>query len=179
MYKAIAFEAYSSQPTVGSVSSVSAAQVGARMADPITVGVFTAWALGLAGEAIIKGSAGEAVKDAYQALKAKLSHWAAGDVGELEKAPSSKTRQAVLAEVVDGLSHEDQGSLHDLAQVLAGKLKEQAPTIGLDVGRLNAAEVQLGNITITEGIGARVQEANVPGTFRTGDISVGSMPGKR
>jgi hypothetical protein len=149
------------------------------MADPITVGIFVSWALGLAGEAIIKGAAGEAVKGAYQALKTKLSYWAAGDVRELEKAPDSKTRQAVIAEVVDRLSQHDQESLRDLAQVLAGKLREQAPTIGLDVDRLNAAEVQLGNITVTEGIGARVREANVPGTFKTGDISVGSPPGKR
>ena len=58
------------------------------MADPVTVGVLVSWALGLAGEAIIKGATGEAVKDAYQALKGKLSGWAAGDVGELEKAPN-------------------------------------------------------------------------------------------
>jgi hypothetical protein len=149
------------------------------MADPITVGMFISWAFGLAGEAIIKGTAEEAVKDAYQALKAKLSHWAAGDIAALEKAPDSKARQAVIAEVVDRLSQEDQRSLHNLAQALAGKLKEQAPTIGLDVGRLTASEVQLGDITVSEGVGARVQEANVTGIFRMGDISVGSMPGKR
>lgn len=149
------------------------------MADPITIGVFVSWALGLAGEAMIKGAAGEAVKDAYHALKTKLSHWISGDVGELEKAPESKTRQAVIAEAVDGLPQEDRGALQALAQALADKLKEQGPTIGLDVGRLNAAEVQLGNLVVTEGIGARIQEASVAGIFRTGDISVGPPPGKR
>jgi len=149
------------------------------MADPITVGLFVSWALGLAGEAIIKGAAGEAVKDAYHALKTKLSLWVAGDVGELEKTPDSKTRQAVIAEAVDRLPQEDQGLLRELAQVLAAALKAQAPTIGLDIARLNAAEVQLGNIVVTEGIGARVQEAQLSGVFRAGDISVGTPPGKR
>ena len=152
------------------------------MADPISVsvGVFVSWALGLAGEAIVKGVAGEAVKDAYRALKTKVSLWAEGDVGELAKTPASKPRQAVIADIIDNLSHqEDRSALHDLAQALAGKLKEQAPMIGLDVGRLSAAEVDLGSITVTEGIGARIQEANVPGTFKAGDISVGPSPGKR
>jgi len=31
----------------------------------------------------------------------------------------------------------------------------------------------------TQGIGARIQEADLSGTFRTGDISVGTPPGKR
>lgn len=148
------------------------------MADPVTIGALIAWALSLGGEAIVKGAVGEAVKDAYKALKTKVSVWAAGDVAELEETPDSNTRKAVIAETVDRLSREDQESLRDLAQALAGKLKEQAPAIGLDVGRLDTLEVQLGNITVTQGIGARIEEARVAGTFRTGDISVGSQPGK-
>jgi flagellar motor component MotA len=44
-------------------------------------------------------------------------------------------------------------------------LKECAPAIGLDIGRLTALEAQLGNLTVTSGIGARITEANV-GTFK-------------
>src|SRR4051794_37101202 len=103
-----------------------------------TAGTFVAWALGLGGEAIVKGAVGEAVKDAYQALKARVSRWAAADVEALEKTPNSNTRQAVIAETVNQLSRENQESLRDLAQALAGKLKQQAPAIGMDVGRLDA-----------------------------------------
>ncbi len=46
------------------------------MPDPVTAGALVAWALGLGGEAIVKGAVGEAVKDAYQALRAKISTWA-------------------------------------------------------------------------------------------------------
>lgn len=147
------------------------------MADPVTIGAVVAWALSLGGEAIVKGSLGEATKDAYKALKTSVSRWAASDVGELEKAPASNTRKAVIAEMIDQLSRGDQEMLRDLAQTLTDKLKEEAPTIGLDVGRLTALEVQLGNVTVSHGTGARIQEANVAGTFRTGDIEVRSTPG--
>ena len=73
----------------------------------------------------------------------------------------------------------DQETLRELAGTLAGEVRKCAPLVGLDVGRLNAAEVELGAITVAEGTGARIGEANVPGTFRTGDIAVGPPPGKR
>src|SRR5437763_13910877 len=99
------------------------------MADPVTVGAVVAWALGLGAEAVVKSSVGEAVKDAYQALKAKVSLWAAGDAEALQKTPTSSTRQAVIADTVNSLSQEDQESLRKLAETLATKLKEQGPTI--------------------------------------------------
>jgi hypothetical protein len=148
------------------------------MPDPITVGVLVAGALSLGGEAV-KTAVGEAVKDAYKALKAKLAIWAAGDVAELEKTPHSDLRKAVIAQVVNNLPVEDQDELRGLAQVLTASLKEAAPAIGLDIGRLDALAVELGKITVTEGVGTRIQEAHVEGTFRVGDISVGSPPGKR
>ena len=149
------------------------------MADPVTIGALVAWALGLGGEAIAKGVLGEAAKDAYKALKAKVSAWAAGDAAELERTPGSMARQAVIAETVDRLPPEDQAALRGLAQALTGALKAAAPTTGLDIGRLEALEVQLGTITVTHGTGARIQEAKVAGTFRVGDIKVGAAPGNR
>jgi hypothetical protein len=150
------------------------------MPDPETLGALVAAALSMAGEATLKGAVGEAVKDAYKALKEKASHWAGSDVEALEKIPASTTRQAVIAEIVDARPKDDQESLRVLAKTLVAGLKESAPVIGLDIGRLTALEVDLGNITvITEGIGARIEEARVEGTFKTGDISVGTPPGKR
>jgi hypothetical protein len=147
------------------------------VADPITIGMLVAGALSLGGEAV-KTAISEAVKDAYKTLKDKLAVWAGGDVAELENMPHSDARKAVIAEIVNNLPPEDQGKLRDLAQVLTTKLKE-TPAIGLDIGRLDALAVELGKITVTEGVGTRIQEANVAGTFRTGDISVGSLPGKQ
>jgi hypothetical protein len=145
--------------------------------DPITVGMLVAGALSLGGEAI-KTAVGEAVKDAYKALKAKLTTWAAGDVAELEKMPHSDLRKAVIAEVVNNLRAEDQDELRGLAHALTTKLSESGSAIGLDIGKLRALQVELGRITVRDGIGARIQDADIAGTFKTGDILIGSSPEK-
>jgi hypothetical protein len=49
----------------------------ASVTDPVTVGMLVAGALSLGSEAS-KTAIGEVVKDAYQALKAKMAGWAAG-----------------------------------------------------------------------------------------------------
>jgi hypothetical protein len=119
------------------VESELTLELGTAMPDPITVGVLVVAALRLGAEAVVKTAVGEAVKDAYAALKNKISVWAASDVTALEKEPNSTVRQAVITEIVDNLSAADRDALRSLAQVLANKLEKQAPKIvGLDVGRL-------------------------------------------
>jgi hypothetical protein len=149
------------------------------MVDPVTVtvGSLVVGALSMAAEAVLKGAVGEAVKDGYKALKKKVSDWAPSDVEELEKTPNSATRRAVIAEIIDAQSEDDRTSLCLLAEALVAKLKERSSGIGLDIGRLTALEVGLGNITVTSGTGARVEEANVA-TFKTGNILVGDRSGK-
>jgi len=53
------------------------------MSDPVTIGVLTASALAMAAEAVVKIAVGEAVKDAYKALKDKVAVWIGGDVEAL------------------------------------------------------------------------------------------------
>jgi hypothetical protein len=146
------------------------------MVEPVTIGTLVASALGMVAEAALKGAVGEAVKDGYSALKGKISRWAPSEVAALEGAPSSKGRQATVAEIVDSLPSEE--VLRDLSVTLIARLKENTPDIGLDIGDLTALEVQLGNITVTSGTGARVWKANVA-SFKTGDISVGSNSEKK
>jgi len=147
------------------------------MADPVTIGALTASALAMAGEAALKGALGEAAKDAYKALKSRVAKWAGSDVEALEKTPASPARRAVLAEVIDSQSGEEQAALHVLAYELVAALK-RGGTIGLDIGRLEAMEVQLGDITVREGTGARMDEVRVQGTFSAGNITVGG-PAKK
>jgi hypothetical protein len=149
------------------------------MPDPVTLGALVAAALSMAGEATLKGAVGEAVKDAYKALREKVSHWALSDVEALEQTPTSTTRQAVIAEIVDARPRDDQEPLRALAETLVAAVKKHAPAMGLDIGRLTALEVDLGNITVTGGTGARIEEARVEGTFKTGDISVGDASVKK
>ena len=141
--------------------------------------MLVAGALRLTAEAVVKSTVGEAVKDAYRALKAKLSLWAAGDVEALEKQPASKSREAVIAETVDHLPAADQKSLRSLAEALTNELEKQDPeAVGYDIGRLRALQAEFGNVTVTQGVGVRIKEADVE-TFKAGDVSVGAKtPGK-
>jgi hypothetical protein len=147
------------------------------MVEPLTIGALVASALAMAGEAALKGAVGETVKDAYKALKERVTHWAGGDVEALEKAPTSAGRQAVLAEAIDARPAEEQATVRGLAEQLIAALKRRGP-VGLDVGRLEALEVRLGSISATEGTGARIGEARVAGTFSTGPIKAGPESGK-
>jgi len=147
--------------------------------DPVTIGAFVSTALGIAGEAIVKGTAELAIKDAYAALKSKISGWISGeDVAALEKAPTSAARQAVIAEAVDALPEADKAAVLPLAQGVADRLKESKTPIGVDISRLTAAQIQLGRISVTEGVGARIADSDITGTVSTGDIVVGTPPGK-
>jgi hypothetical protein len=77
------------------------------MIDPITTGALVASALSLGAKAV-EVATGEVTKDAYKALKAKVTRWASSEVAVLEKTPESGARQAVLAEIIDNRPKEDQ-----------------------------------------------------------------------
>jgi hypothetical protein len=141
--------------------------------EPLTIGTVVVSALGLAGEAALKGAIGETVKDAYKALKSKVMLWSSSDVEALEKTPGSAARRAVVAEVIDARPEDEKAVAQELARQLIAALNKSGP-IGLDVGRLDALAVRLGTITVTEGTGARIAEARVPGTFEVDAINVGS-----
>lgn len=150
------------------------------MSDPVTIGAIASMVLSMASEAALKGAVGEAVKDAYKALKGKISHWAAGDVEALERNPASLPRRAVLAEVIDQLPENDKISVQALTTELAEALKKRATEgpIGIDVGRLEAARVQLGTINVHEGVGFRAEEVKTTGDFEVKELNVGKPLGK-
>jgi tetratricopeptide (TPR) repeat protein len=99
------------------------------VADPITAGALAATALALAAEATIKGSVGELVKDAYSALKNKIAAWAGSDVRSLENDPTSKGRQAILAEQIDRQSPGERDAVQALATQLIQALKQDGVTV--------------------------------------------------
>ena len=126
------------------------------MNDPVTIGALVASAIATAAPEVAKTVVGEAVKDAYKALKQKLMTSAAAEVA----------RPA-----------DEQQALRALVEALLVRLKENTPAIGLDIGQLTALEAQLGNITVICGVGARIDRANVE-SFKVGDIWVGDRSGK-
>ncbi len=147
------------------------------MPDPLTIGVLTAKAISIAAEELVKTAVGEAVKDAYKALKDKVAHWTSGEIATLEAAPTSKGKQLAVAEIIDAQSEEDRQTLKVLTENLLAKLKENAPAIGLDVARVTDLEMELGKVNVTSGVGVRVRDA-LGGKLKTGDISVGGGSGK-
>jgi len=147
------------------------------MTDPVSIGTLAASAMGMAAEAALKGLTGEAAKDAYKALRTRIGKWVNNDVEALERDPSSKGRQAVIAEVLDRQAADDLEDVKRLTKMLIGTLTA-ARNIGLNVGILEALEVQIGNITVSNGIGAQISTANIHGTFNVGDIVVDDPPGK-
>lgn len=154
------------------------------MTDQVTIGTLAASALAMASDEAVKGFVGEAVKDAYKKLKDKIAYWAGADVDALEKAPASTARQGLIAEAIDGQPSEEQTLVKGLAAELVAALKSEARKsgasgpVGLDIGKLDALEVKLGAITVTEGTGVRMNEVKTTGTFEVGPINVGSPPGK-
>ncbi len=147
------------------------------MVDPITIGSLVVSALALAGEAALKGSVGEGTQDAYHALKKKVSRWAEREVVALEKTPASQELQTIVAGIVDNQSPEEKTVAREFAERLITALKNSG-NVGVDVGRLEALEVQLGSITVFEGTGVRIGDARVVGTFKARKVVVGKKPGK-
>jgi hypothetical protein len=147
------------------------------MPDPVTIGALIASTITMAVQELAKAGVGEAAKDAYKALRDKVTHRASSEVATLEAAPSSKGKQLAVAEIIDAQSERDKQALKLLAENLIAKLKENAPAIGLDVARVTDLEMEFGKVTVTRGVGVRVQDA-LGGKLKTGDISVGDGSGK-
>jgi hypothetical protein len=145
------------------------------MSDPVTIGTLAASVLAMAAETVLKSSVTEVVKDAYKKLKEKVAAWSRGDVETLEKMPTSISRQRVIAEEIDRQSPEDQAEIRRLAVALSEALRNAAHAgpVGIDIGRLEAARVQLAEINVTEGIGFRADDVKTTGDFTSGPITVG------
>src|SRR5271157_1952862 len=118
------------------------------MTVPVTIGALVSVALGMGAEAVLKSAVGEAVKDGYKALKDKVSHWAGGEVAALEATPTSKGRQAVIAEIIDALPEDERNDLRPLTEALIARMKKAAPAIGMDIGRLTALEADFSGLRV-------------------------------
>jgi hypothetical protein len=143
------------------------------MADPVTIGVLASAALGLAGEAIARGEVSKAVIDCYRALKDKIAVWAGPDVEALEKKPTSKLRQAVVAEIIDTHTAHDRVVVLTLAERLIAVLKTTSAH-GLDVGRLEALDIRIGAIEAKGATGIRIKKVDAGGDIIVGNIIVDS-----
>jgi hypothetical protein len=147
------------------------------MTDPVTVGGLAATALAMGAEAVLKGAVGEAVKDAYKAIKDKLCHLASGEIAALETRPSSNGLQIAVAEIIDAQSGDDKEAIRLLAETLVAKLKNNAQAIGVDIEYLTKLETHLRKVTVTQGVGVRIKNAD-GGKLEIDELNVGPSSGK-
>jgi hypothetical protein len=147
------------------------------MTDPLTIGGLTALALGTAADAMLKGAVGEAVKDAYSALKDRIAVWAGRDVATLELAPDSNRTRLAIAEIVDRQSADELSELRDVVDKLIDALKNasRSTPIGIEIDELEAARINLPAITVTEGTGFRARTVTTTGDFTGNPVIVGKQ----
>jgi hypothetical protein len=152
------------------------------MVEPLTMGALITAALGAGAAAVGKGALGQAGKDAYEALKTKLMHWAGRDVAALETEPTSEVSRRAIAKAIDERGDDDRNQLANLAEALLRELRKEVNRhgpIGVQIGELQALEVQLGEIKTRAGIGLKIDRATTSGTFRIDKIDTGEGdPGK-
>lgn len=141
------------------------------------IGALAASGLSMASEAMLKGIVGEAVKDAYKALKEKIATWASGDVEALEKEPDSRGRQLTVAERIDKQSSDDKLTVEVLATALMDVLEANISNdpIGIEVGRIHAWRVHLGMIEVEQGKGIVAGEIVTSGEFTVDTLRVGKQ----
>jgi tetratricopeptide (TPR) repeat protein len=128
------------------------------MTDPNTAGGLVAAVLATAGDAAIRNVVGEAVKDAYHALKHAVARWAAPDVEALVKEPKSQARRAVVAEIIDRLSDEDRATLLSLAYQLNVQMRPHASDIGIDIADIKKLDADIQKIAAIDGMGLRISK---------------------
>lgn len=140
--------------------------------NPITI-LMTALALGAA--AGVQDTAEQAVKDAYAGLKALIQRKYPGvDVDQLEEDPTSEARKAALKEELATTEvAADAEVLEQAQQVLeaAQQSGEAARAIGVDLGAVKAASLQLSDI-IARGSATGVRADSVE---TTGDVTISGV----
>ena len=121
----------------------------------------------VAGKEVVSGL----VKDAYTALKELIkSRYPKVSVEQLEQAPNSKNRRAVVEEDLTDAGAGQDAELASAAHTLIKLIEQHAPTaaaaIGVDLKDVSAANLRLADIAAS-GTGVKVEH----GTF-TGDIDI-------
>jgi hypothetical protein len=111
------------------------------MNDTVTIGTLAASALAMASDETVKGFVGEAVKDAYKALKTKIARWTGADVDALEKAPASAVGQSAVAEAIDGQPPGEQALVKALAAELVAALKSETHAVIKDKNGIRSGDV--------------------------------------
>ncbi len=143
--------------------------------EPITVTIATALALGAA--AGLQGIAEQTIKDAYDGLKKLIqSRYAKVNLAQLEEAPESKARRAVVDEDLAkaGADHDEEVLRHAkaLMDLVRDRKPEAAGAIGVDLEDVKGASLRIANV-IASGAGVRARRAEIDGDIDISGVRAG------
>ena len=127
----------------------------------------------IAGKAVVS----ELVKDAYAALKDRIKQrYPKVSVEQLEEAPQSKSRRAVVEEDLENAGAGTDGELVEAANRLIELVRTQMPgaaaAIGVDLKDVEAANLRLRDISAS---GAGATGVKARGVRVSGDIDISNV----
>jgi hypothetical protein len=145
--------------------------------DPITL-IVTALALGAA--AGLKPAAEQAIKDAYSGLKSLIQKYTKVSVEQLEEAPESKARRAVVEEDLTKTGADKDEEVLRQAKTLLDAIQAHAPetasAIGVDLAEIKAASLNIEHI-VAQATGVRVRQGEFSADITIRDVRAGN-PGE-
>ena len=146
--------------------------------EPITA-IVTALALGAA--AGLKGTTEQIIKDGYTSLKALIKSkfpQASAGVDQLEHAPDSKARRAVVEEDLAGEGAGHNAEILEQAKVLLDLIAQRAPNMGEVVG-VNLMDIKGASLRIADvlssGTGVSVAGADIGGDISIQGVRAGQQ----
>jgi len=135
--------------------------------------------------AALQTTAGDAIKDAYSALKGLLAKRFSGvDVKVIEGDPTAPENRSALERQLRESGASGDADLLARAQTLLDEVARNRPeltkVIGVDLERIKAGTIRIDDI-VSSGAGVRVKGAEAGGDFVVSNVragGTGSAPGK-
>jgi hypothetical protein len=149
--------------------------------EPITA-IVTALALGAA--AGLKGTTEQMIKDGYTTLKTVIKSkfpQASASVDQLDRAPDSKARRAVVEEDLtkEGAGHS--AEVLQEAKALLDVIAQRAPTtaevIGVSLTEITGASLRIADV-LSSGSGVKVDGADIGGDITIQGVRAGQQGGR-
>jgi len=148
--------------------------------EPITA-IVTALALGAA--AGLKGTTEQLITDSYTALKTLIKSkfpQASSSVDQLEQAPDSQARRAVVEEDLtkEGTGHSAEilAQTKALLDVIAQRAPHTAEIIGVSLRDITGASLRIADV-LSSGAGVSVEGANIGGDITIQGVRAGPQGG--
>jgi len=139
--------------------------------DPVTA------AIALGASAGLASTTSQAVRDAYNALKALISErFPRVDLGPIQELPNSKSKQAALAEDVDRSGAASDADIVRQAFAVLAAVAREAPQVAARIGvDLEHVKAEFVNIQRVDG-GVTARDVTATGGVTITDVRAGGGP---